>query len=247
MTQAPNTATNRAINWVEQGLVPDPVVRAGIRRLLKQRLAEVHADDVEQAARLTDAFAGSLRDAPRALVPEKANEQHYEVPAAFFGHVLGRHRKYSGCWWGDGVNTLDDAEARALAITCDRAGLVDGQDVLELGCGWGSLTLWMAQRYPHSRITAVSNSASQRQHIEAEAVRRGLANVQVVTCDMNAFDTTQRFDRVVSVEMFEHMRNWPGLFGAVPAGCGPRGSSSCTCSRTKGRRTSSWNAMRPTG
>jgi len=223
MTHTSSPATNRAVNWVEQGLVPDPVVRAGIRRLLKQRLLEVHADDVEQAARLADAFAGSLRDAPRALVPEKANEQHYEVPAAFFGHVLGRHRKYSGCWWGDGVNTLDEAEARALATTCDRAGLVDGQDVLELGCGWGSLTLWMAQRYPHSRVTAVSNSASQRQHIEAEAARRGLANVRVVTCDMNAFDTGQRFDRVVSVEMFEHMRNWPGLFGAVARWLRPEG------------------------
>jgi cyclopropane-fatty-acyl-phospholipid synthase len=223
MTHTSSPATNRAINWVEQGLVPDPVVRAGIRRLLKQRLLEVHADDVEQAAHLADAFAGSLRDAPRALVPEKANEQHYEVPAAFFGHVLGRHRKYSGCWWGDGVKTLDEAEARALAATCDRAGLVDGQDVLELGCGWGSLTLWMAQRYPHSRVTAVSNSASQRQHIEAEAARRGLANVRVVTCDMNAFDTEQRFDRVVSVEMFEHMRNWPGLFGAVARWLRPEG------------------------
>lgn len=223
MTQTSSTATHRAINWVEQGLVPDPVVRAGIRRLLKQRLAEVHADDIEQAARVTDAFAGSLRDAPRALVPDKANEQHYEVPAEFFGHVLGLHRKYSGCWWGEGVSTLDEAEARALAVTCDRAGLADGQDVLELGCGWGSLTLWMAQRYPHSRVTAVSNSASQRRYIEAEAQRRALANVQVVTCDMNGFDTEQRFDRVVSVEMFEHMRNWPGLFAAVARWLRPEG------------------------
>lgn len=216
-------ATSRAINWVEQGLVPDRVVRAGIRRLLRQRLNEVHAGDVEQQARLTDAFAASLRDAPRALVPDKANEQHYEVPAAFFGHVLGRHRKYSGCWWGPGVATLDEAEARALAATCDHAGLADGQDVLELGCGWGSLTLWMAQRYPRSRITAMSNSQSQRQHIEAEAARRGLDNVRVLTCDMNRFDTPDRFDRVVSVEMFEHMRNWPALFGAIARWLRPSG------------------------
>jgi cyclopropane-fatty-acyl-phospholipid synthase len=208
-------ATNLAIGWVEQGLVPDRVVRSGIRRLLRQRLGEIGADDASRSAALSDAFVASLRSAPRALLPEKANEQHYELPSAFFGAVLGRHRKYSGCLWDDGVQTLDEAEARALDTTCRHAGLADGQQVLELGCGWGSLSLWMAERYPNSHITAVSNSGSQRAHIEAEAERRSLRNLQVITCDMNHFETDQRFDRVVSVEMFEHMRNWPALFEAV--------------------------------
>ena len=216
-------STAVAVNWVEQGLVPDRVVRLGIRRLLKARLAELRSDDVAAGADLTQAFLDDLRHAPLALLPEKANEQHYEVPAEFFGSVLGLHRKYSSCYWPDGVSTLTQAEIAALAATCDRAGLVDGQQVLELGCGWGSLTLWMAERYPASHITALSNSASQREYIEAQAAGRGLANVSVITRDFNEFDTAERFDRVVSVEMFEHLRNWPHAFAQVARWLAPQG------------------------
>jgi len=204
-----------AINWVEQGRVPDPMVRASIRRLLRERLTEIRVGDTDAAAIIAGDFAAAMRAAPVALVPEKANEQHYEVPAAFFAETLGVHRKYSSCWWPEGVSSLDDAEAVALTETCRRAELVDGQDVLELGCGWGSLTLWMAGHYPGSRITAVSNSATQRAHIEAEAARRGYGNVRVITCDINQFDAGARFDRIVSVEMFEHLRNWPEAFRRV--------------------------------
>ncbi len=216
-----NTAV--LVNWVEQGFVPDRVVRLGIRRLLKARLAELGDDDPAETAERTRAFLAELRNAPLALLPAKANEQHYEVPAAFFARVLGPHRKYSACWWGDDVATLADAEAAALRLTCERAGLVDGQSVLELGCGWGSLSLWMAERHPASRITAVSNSRSQREHIEAEAARRGLANLTVVTRDFNDFDTAERFDRIVSVEMFEHLRNWPRAFANVARWLEPDG------------------------
>jgi len=210
------TTTARAVGWVEQGLVPDRVVRLGIRRLLKERLAEVHAADAQAAEEANQAFIAAMRDAPIALLPDKANEQHYEVPAAFFARTLGPHRKYSGCFWGDGVQTLAQAEAAALRITCERAGLQDGQAVLELGCGWGSLSLWMAENHRHSHITAVSNSHSQRRHIEEQARARGLANLEVVTCDANTFDAPAgRFDRVVSVEMFEHLRNWPRMFARV--------------------------------
>jgi cyclopropane-fatty-acyl-phospholipid synthase len=208
----------QAIGWVEQGLVPDRVVRLGIRRLLRERLDEIADRDPEASASIADAFVNAMAEAPVALVPEKANEQHYEVPAAFFARVLGPHRKYSACLWSEGVSSLAEAEAAALAATCERAGLVDGQEVLELGCGWGSLTLWMAERYPASRITALSNSHSQREFIAAEAVRRGLANVRVVSSDINDFTvaaSAARFDRVVSVEMFEHLRNWPEAFGRV--------------------------------
>src|SRR5207253_8564615 len=129
--------------------------------------------------------------------------QHYEVPAEFFALALGPRRKYSCAWWPAGLTDLAQAEELALAATCERAGLADGQDVLELGCGWGSLTLWMAERYPASRIVAVSNARSQRQSIEATARERGLGNLNVITRDMNEFETPARFDRVVSVEMFE--------------------------------------------
>jgi cyclopropane-fatty-acyl-phospholipid synthase len=219
-------STARAFGWVEQGLVPDRVVRLGIRRLLKERLAEMHAGDAEAAGEAGQAFIESMRRAPIAPVPEKANEQHYEVPTEFFAGVLGPHRKYSCCHWGEGVETLAQAEADALRVTCERAGLRDGQDVLELGCGWGwgSLSLWMAEHFRGSRITAVSNSHSQRRHIEAQAQARGLPNLRVVTRDINEFDAAAGgFDRVVSVEMFEHLRNWPQAFARVARWLRPDG------------------------
>ena len=207
--------TAAAVHWVEQGRVPDRVIRLGIQRLLKARLAELRDGDAAATAALAEAFVAEMREAPIAPLPEKANEQHYELPAAFFAAVLGPHRKYSSGWWPDEHASLEDSEAAALQATCERAALCDGQRILELGCGWGSLTLWMAERYPGARITALSNSHSQRAFIESEAQRRGLGNVEVVTRDMNAFDTDARFDRVVSVEMFEHLRNWPRAFAGV--------------------------------
>ncbi len=207
--------SNLALNWVEQGLVPDRVVRLGIRRLLKERLAEIGEGDAEASARIAETFVASLAGSAVALLTEKANEQHYEVPAEFFARVLGPHRKYSCCEWDATTTSLGEAEAAALATTCQRAGLVDGQSILELGCGWGSLSLFMAERFPSSQVTALSNSHSQRVFIEAEAARRGLANLRIVTADFNHFATDVRFDRVVSVEMFEHLRNWPEAFRRV--------------------------------
>lgn len=215
--------SNLAIQWTEKGVVPDTVVRAGIRRLLRQRLDEIGADDTTRAAALADAFVASLRDAPLALLADRANEQHYELPPEFFGAVLGPHRKYSSCWWPEGVADLAGAEAAALQATCERAELADGQRVLELGCGWGSLSLWMAERYPGSRITAVSNSHAQRAFIQAEAMKRGLSNLQVLTCDINRFAVDAQFDRVVSVEMFEHLRNWLEAFARVRRRLAPGG------------------------
>jgi len=208
-------ATKHAIGWVEQGLVPDRVIRSAIRRLLHARLAQVHADDVTRSARLKARFIEAMRDAPIAPLAHKANEQHYELPAEFFLQVLGPHCKYSACYWDEGVEQLADAEAAALRITCERADLRDGQHILELGCGWGSLSLFMAARYPNCTITAVSNSSPQRLYILEQARRRGIRNLSVLTCDMNRFATDERFDRVVSVEMFEHMRNYPELFRRI--------------------------------
>jgi cyclopropane-fatty-acyl-phospholipid synthase len=209
------SATQLAVNWVEQGYVPDNVVRRGIRRLVRRRLDDLPLDDPAAAAGHIEAFVREMDGAELAPVPHLANAQHYEVPADFFGLALGPHRKYSSCWWPEGATTLAEAEAASLEETCARAGLADGQRVLELGCGWGSLSLWMAGRYPRAEIVSVSNSASQRAYIEGEARARGLANLRVLTADMNGFDTGERFDRVVSVEMFEHMRNWRALFGRV--------------------------------
>ena len=212
-----------AIQWTEKGRVPDAVVRAGIRRRLRRRLDEIGADDAARAAAFSEAFVAGLRDAPLALLTDRANEQHYELPPAFFDAVLGRHRKYSSGWWPKGVNDLDAAEAAALQATCERAELVDGQQVLELGCGWGSLSLWMAERFPASRIVSVSNSKAQKDFIQAEARHRCLSNLRVITCDINHFKIDARFDRVVSVEMFEHLRNWPEAFRRVRGWLKPEG------------------------
>ena len=209
------TASAKILEWTEQGRVPDPVIRAGIRRLCRQRLRDIEAADIEAAARRMEAFVRAMNVGPVAPVPELANEQHYEVPPEFFDAVLGAHRKYSCCYWDDAVADLDQAEAAALRISCERAGIRDGMAVLDLGCGWGSLSLWMARQFPNCTITAVSNSAPQRAFIEAEAARDGLGNLTVITADMNDFAAPDRYDRIVSVEMFEHMRNYRVLFERV--------------------------------
>ncbi len=216
-------AAARAINWTEQGLVPDTVIRHGIRRLLKNRIAGLQTDDCELTASRKSDFIRAMDRSVIAPLPDKANEQHYEVPTEFFLAVLGEHAKYSCCHWDEGVDDLNQAEAAALRITCEHAGLADGQDILELGCGWGSLTLWMARSYSNSHITAVSNSRSQQQHIQRLARQEGLDNVSVITCDMNDFSSSQLFDRVVSVEMFEHMRNYRALFSRIGTWLRPGG------------------------
>jgi cyclopropane-fatty-acyl-phospholipid synthase len=209
------------IGLVERGLVPDALVRWGIRSLCRRRLAEQTRTGLPEAS--VDAFARLMRTGPLAPVPEKANEQHYEVPAEFFTMVLAEHLKYSSCYWPEGVNDLTEAEAAALAETVSRAGLEDGMRVLELGCGWGSLTLWMARHFPNATIRAVSNSASQREFIMGRAAERGLSNIEVITADMNDFQTEDRFDRIVSVEMFEHMRNYEILLRRVSEWLAPGG------------------------
>jgi len=218
-----SAVTARAVSWTETGLVPDSVIRAGIRRLLESKRSEIRAGDVEYAADTLNRFVGMMNASPVALVPELANEQHYEVPAAFFGHVMGDHRKYSCCLWSDGVDTLTKAEAAALATTCERAGIEDGMRILDMGCGWGSLSLWIAERYPHAEVTSVSNSSSQRDYIVAQAESRGLGNIDVVVCDMNDFEAPGQYDRIVSVEMFEHMRNYGELFRRISHWLMPEG------------------------
>jgi len=221
-----------AIRLVERGLVPKPLIRRAIRRLLRDRLAELEGIfGADRDAALQD-WVRTMRAGPIAPVPDKANEQHYEVPPELFQLALGARLKYSSAYYPEDMGeftTLDEAEEEMLALTAKRAGLADGQEILELGCGWGSLSLWMAERFPSARILSVSNSAQQREWITARACERGLANLKVVTCDMNAFapdDFTgdeRRFDRVVSVEMFEHMRNWEELLARVSRWIQPTG------------------------
>lgn len=197
----------KQVLWlIEHGFFPDFLTRAGIRHLCQQRLHLFHTPEFDLESYLRN-FMAEASEQPIAPLSDLANDQHYEVPAAFYNLSLGQNKKYSCCFY-NGDEDLDQAEKNALETTCERAGLADGLDIMELGCGWGSLTLWMAEKYPNSKIVAISNSNSQRLHIKKTAEERGIAkNLKVMTADMNDFNTSQEFDRIVSVEMFEHMRN----------------------------------------
>ncbi len=207
-----------AIRVVETVPLPDPWTRAGIDFLVDTRRRSLAGTPPDDAA-----FARDMADHPIAEHSDAANEQHYELPPRFFELTLGPSRKYSCCLYPTGLETLDEAEALALEETVAHADLADGQTILELGCGWGSLTLFMAERFPRARIVAVSNSAPQRRHIEALAEAAGLTNLLVVTADMNDFQPAGTFDRIVSVEMFEHMSNWKALLGRVRSWLNPDG------------------------
>jgi cyclopropane-fatty-acyl-phospholipid synthase len=196
---------------LDSGLVPDFLIRFGIRRLLRDRIRTESRGGLGAQQRAVMDWVRALRQSRIAVETAAANEQHYEVPAAFYQQVLGRHLKYSSGLWEPGTETLDQAEAAMLALYAERARLEDGQDVLDLGCGWGSLSLWIAERFPNSRVLGVSNSSSQREFILARAAERGLRNVEIVTCDANEFTTGRTFDRIVSVEMMEHVRNYRAL------------------------------------
>jgi cyclopropane-fatty-acyl-phospholipid synthase len=202
---------------VDSGLVPEPVLRASIRAVCALRLRE------QRNAR-ADALVEELRASDIAIETAAANTQHYEVPPAFFERVLGPHLKYSSCYWPDGVATLASAEQAMLELTAERAGIENGQDVLDLGCGWGSFSLWAAAKYPASQFTAVSNSRAQREHIEARAQERGLRNLTVRTADVRQLELpSHAFDRVVSIEMFEHMRNYAVLLRRIASWLRPTG------------------------
>jgi cyclopropane-fatty-acyl-phospholipid synthase len=203
------------IDLSERGWIPDFLIRRGIRRLCQQRLQEERGANIERAWDRFQSVLNELRSSPLAIETDAANTQHYEVPARFFELCLGKRLKYSICFYPDGNETLDQAEEHMLALYAERAALRDGQQILELGCGWGSLTLYMAERFPSSRILGVSNSHSQRSHILAQCQARGLTNVEILTTDVNDLQLQQRFDRVVSVEMFEHVRNYAELLRRI--------------------------------
>jgi cyclopropane-fatty-acyl-phospholipid synthase len=220
-----------SLRLLERDLVPDALIRRGIRALLAQRLRDEDCGDPETQQQRLSQFVAQLRASPIAINTQDANLQHYELPTAFFQLVLGEHLKYSSCCFDlsqppparRAHEQLDAAAARMLALTVERAGIRDGDHVLELGCGWGSLSLWMAARFPAARITAVSNSRTQKQFIDMQSAARGLDNLTVITCDMNAlaFPPGTAFDRVVSVEMFEHMRNYAVLLERVASWMAP--------------------------
>jgi cyclopropane-fatty-acyl-phospholipid synthase len=208
---------------LERDVLPDPLLRVGIRRLLRARLRAERRGDIEAQMDALQGLIAELRASPIAIETAAANAQHYELPTRFFQLCLGKRLKYSSGLWSAEAPTLDAAEEAMLRLSCERAEIADGQDILELGCGWGSLSLWLAEQYPNAHITGVSNSATQRQYIESECARRGILNLRIITCDMNRFDSSESFDRVVSVEMFEHMKNYELLMSHISRWLRPDG------------------------
>jgi len=200
---------------LDKDVLPDPVLRAGIRRLLHARLRAQDRGSAEANHAQLMQWVATLRTSPIALSTDAANAQHYEVPPKLFAAVLGPRLKYSSGLWTDGVETLAQAEEAMLGLTVARAGIADGMRVLDLGCGWGSLSLYLAERFPRAEVVAVSNSRPQRLHIEREAASRGLTRLRVLTADMNTFAADGPFDRVLSIEMFEHMRNYGALLEKI--------------------------------
>jgi cyclopropane-fatty-acyl-phospholipid synthase len=206
----------RLVEWtiqaMEKGWVPEFIVRMGIRKLCRKRLNSLEIRGCEETEEYEDRLYQDSIKGPIAHVPEKANEQHYEVPAEFYDFALGPRRKYSSCFWDQSTRVLGEAETRSLELTAQHADIRDGQRVLELGCGWGSCSLFLLQRFPNLQVTAVSNSASQREYIYQRATELGVRNrITIITADMNDFDIEEKFDRIVSIEMFEHMRNYRKL------------------------------------
>jgi cyclopropane-fatty-acyl-phospholipid synthase len=229
LPSAAQTVTHDATStpWYEplldRGLIPDALLRAGIRQRLRARVRKEDRGTIEERSDRLRALIADLSRSPVAIHTREANEQHYELPPAFFRLCLGPRLKYSSGYWPAGMETLGEAEEAMLALTCERAGIRDGMEVLELGCGWGSLTLWIAEKYPNARVTGVSNSAPQRDFILEEAARRGVRAPTIVTCDVNDFAPPSRFDRVVSVEMFEHVRNYKALLSRIASWLTPEG------------------------
>ena len=231
---APESATPAArlstalIDICERGLLPDALVRAGMRSLMRQRLIDEGADDAPLAVERLAALVAELRESPIAKETDAANEQHYEVPAEFFHLHLGPRLKYSCAWYETGQETLAQAEEAMFRLYAERAGLANGQRILDLGCGWGSMSLWMAERFPGAQIIGLSNSNGQREFIEERARQRGLRNVTILTANVVEADFPLRgveagFDRVVSIEMFEHMKNYQRLLANVARWLRPGG------------------------
>lgn len=215
--------TKFSLELAEKGLIPDSLIRTGIRKLVHTRLDEIKANHCEAGAHSFTDFIAAMNISQIAPVPELANTQHYEVPAEFFFNCLGKNRKYSSCYWLADTTELEVAEVLALQQTCEHADIKDGQQILELGCGWGSLSLWMALNYPNSQITGVSNSNSQREFITSKAKSLGIKNLHIMTADMNTFEAPTSYDRIVSVEMFEHMRNYKVLYAKIARWLKPQG------------------------
>jgi len=204
-----------AITLAEKNFFPDWLIRLGIRKLMKEKLSELSSIYVSDGYERKKDWVDSMNKSPLAFSPKKANEQHYEVPSKFFQQVSGPRMKYSSCFWDSSTTNLYDAENQMLDITIRRSGIEDGMRVLDLGCGWGSLSIYIAEKLSQCNVVSVSNSQDQGNYILKEVQKKGLTNLSFIKADMNTLHTDITFDRIISVEMFEHMRNYRLLLNKI--------------------------------
>lgn len=223
MAAVRDAALKMSMSALQRNVIPDVVLRWGVRRLLEGRLGEITRPTVEAQMQELLAFVQSLKQMPIAVHTEDANAQHYEVPTSFYQLVLGKRLKYSSAYFPKKDSSLDEAEEAMFGLYAERAQLQDGQSVLDVGCGWGSLSIYIAEKYPNSKVTGVSNSETQKAFITEECSKRGLSNVTIITCDINVFSSGDTFDRILSIEMFEHMKNYQKLLKKISSWLKPDG------------------------
>ena len=203
-----------------RGLIPDWILRRGVRSQGKERLNMMNKVDStkEYSKFINEASTGNI-----AVNTDDANNQHYEVDSEFFKYCLGKNLKYSCCFWDENTLDLDAAEDNMLEIYSQRAQITDGMSILDIGCGWGSLSLFLAQKYPKSEITGVSNSSSQKIFIDSVASERNISNLNIITRDINDFRAEEKYDRILSIEMFEHTKNTKKLMNLINDWLNPNG------------------------
>ena len=204
-----------------QGWIPDFLIRFGVKILLRNKIKNQKIPNIEKRQSKKVEFVNNLKNQPIAIKTSEANEQHYELPPSFFEEILGDRLKYSCGYWdeflppSDCANKLNQSEEAMLELTCSRADIKNGQKILDLGCGWGSLSIYMAENYPESKITALSNSSTQIEYINSIAKEKELDNLKAVIADINTYKSNNTFDRIISIEMFEHMRNYEALMSKL--------------------------------
>ena len=202
--------SNLGIKLIELGVIPESILRVAIKKLIQKRLLEIPVNSEVRKSQKAN-FIEELQSSPIALSTKIANEQHYEVPPAFFQEIMGAHLKYSCGLFDKNTISLDEAEENMLQLYIERLDIKNNQKILDLGCGWGSFSLYAAAKFPNSTFVAVSNSNDQIEFINNTAAARSLENIKAIKQDMNNLSLDESFDRIISIEMFEHMRNYGAL------------------------------------
>ncbi|KAJ3691988.1 hypothetical protein LUZ60_012338 [Juncus effusus] len=221
--RAYDTGVKTGLAALERNLLPDAVVRRLTRLLLAARLREGYLPSAHLQLESLLHFIRSLKEMPIAVETDTAKTQHYELPTSFFELVLGKNLKYSCCYFKEKSSDLEESEIEMLDLYCERCQIKDGNRVLDLGCGWGSLSLYVAKKYKNCNVTGICNSVTQKTHIDQQCRQNNLTNVEIIVADISKFQMERTFDRILSIEMFEHMKNYKELMKKISGWMEPDG------------------------